>query len=96
MKCHLSISQTSNGRLIQSVFSINFILFVMKPGSKLPLEDGKEIQEVTANLAAAKGISIDAALVAVLSELHGIFTFNEEQRIALKTLLGIQHVSLSS
>lgn len=36
------------------------------------------------NLTAANEISVDAAVTAVLSELDGIFTLKEEQRMTLK------------
>lgn len=48
------------------------------------VEDKEETQETTASLVAAKGISEDAGVVAVRSELDGIFTFKEEQRTPLK------------
>lgn len=66
---------------------INYILAVRKPLSnycRLPFnaseEDEGEIQE--ASRAAAEQISVDAAVVAVLSKMGGIFIFKEEQRMA--------------
>lgn len=47
-------------------------------------EDDKEKQEAILNLAAAKEISVDAALAAVLSELHDICALKEELRMILK------------
>lgn len=44
-------------------------------------------------MAADKGTSADAAVPAVSSELDGIFTLGEEQKLALETFLGGQHVS---
>lgn len=41
-------------------------------------------------MAAAEGTSADAAVAA---ELDGIFTLGEEQKLALETFLGGQHVS---
>lgn len=43
---------------------------------------------MTASLANAKEISVDPAVVALLSELNDIFTLIEEQRAALKVFLG--------
>lgn len=43
-------------------------------------EDKKEIQEVSASLAAAKKISMDGAVVAVLSEMYG-FLHERKNRI---------------
>lgn len=40
------------------------------------------------DLAAAKEISVNAALAAVLPELDGISALREEQRTALEALLG--------
>lgn len=45
---------------------------------------------------AAGEISVDVAGVAVSSEVHGIFTFKQEQRMALKAFLGGKVVSLYS
>lgn len=44
-------------------------------------------EEVTVRLAAAKDISMDAAEVAVISELDGIFAFKKEQRTAPNAFL---------
>lgn len=52
-------------------------------------EDSKDIEEATASLAPAEDVSVDVAVAAVLSELDDIFTFNEEQRSALKAFLGL-------
>lgn len=38
------------------------------------------MQEATASLAAAKGISIEVAVAGVLSEMDGFFTLKEAQR----------------
>lgn len=46
----------------------------------------------TASLAAAKAITVDAAIVAVHSELDGIFALREEQRSALGTFLDANNV----
>lgn len=50
-------------------------------------EGEKEIQEVTASLAAAKE-SMDAA---VLSDLDGIFTLKEEQKTVQKAFTSKSH-----
>lgn len=47
---------------------------------KEPEEDKQDKQEVTAGLAAAKEISIDAAVEADISEVDAIFTLREEER----------------
>lgn len=48
-------------------------------------EEGK--QEVTANLAGAKEISMDAPVLVAFSELQEILTLREEQRTALKAVV---------
>lgn len=52
---------------------------------KLPLktlkDDKEEAQEVTASLAAAKEFSMNAAKVAVLSDLDEIFTLKENKEL---------------
>lgn len=51
-------------------------------------EGNEEIQETTADLSAAKEISVDTALVIVLSKPHGFFFFTlKEQKTAPKLLL---------
>lgn len=45
-----------------------------------PDKDKEEIQEVTSSLAAAKEVSLDVAVVAVLSELDGFFTLRGGQK----------------
>lgn len=70
----------------------------MKAGSRcftLPLNVPKEDERVIASVA-AREISVDVAGVAVSSELHGIFTFKEEQRMALKAFLGGKVILLCS
>lgn len=57
---------------------------------KTTKEDKKE--EVSLTQASAKQISMDVAVGAVLSELVGVFTFKQEQRAALKALLGEKDV----
>lgn len=52
-----------------------------------PRRRPEEIEEVTVRQAAAKQISTDAAAVAVLSDVDGIFTLNGEQKAALKASL---------
>lgn len=47
--------------------------------SRLPFITTEEDEEATASAAAAKLISVDAPVAAVLFELHGIFTLEEEQ-----------------
>lgn len=47
----------------------------------------KEIKEATACLAAATEISVAAAVVALLSELDGIFALKGGQRTSLKAFL---------
>lgn len=49
---------------------------------------------MTANLALAKEISTDAAETTDLLELDDIVTFKEEQRMAMKALLGGKYVFL--
>lgn len=51
----------------------------------VPLKDKEEIQEVTVSQAAAKGTSVDAAVVTVLSVMDGIF-IEEEQFLSSMTL----------
>lgn len=51
-------------------------------------EENKEIQEVTEGLADVKGISLDAAVVVLLSELDCIFSVKEEQRKVLTGFSG--------
>lgn len=43
-------------------------------------EDKEKNQEVTASLAATKGMSVDAPVMTVLSELNDIFILKEEQK----------------
>lgn len=74
----------------------------MKPGSnsrQLPLEvseeDMEEKQEATASLArskAAKETTVDAAVVAVLSQFGGSAALNEKRKAALVDFLDWKHV----
>lgn len=67
-----------------------FLYVVIKPGSKGPLtalkrpersgRRSRRNQKASASPIAAKDISTDAAVVAVLSELCGIFTLKAEQK----------------
>lgn len=54
-----------------------------KLGPKNHRRRQEDIQEGTARLAAASKISLDAAAVAVLPELDGIFILNKDQRTTL-------------
>lgn len=50
------------------------------------------MQEVNVSLANAKAVSVNPEVVAVLSELGGIFAFKKQQSKAPKALLGGQLV----
>lgn len=51
---------------------------------ELPFKRNKKIEEETARVAATNEISIESSVVAVLSQLDGIFTLQKVQKIALK------------
>lgn len=84
---HSSILPTAGRKRLQSELGLNGFrhqsascLVGTKPGSncyqlplKAPKQDREEKQEVTTSLAAAREISADAAVAAVLAELDGIF-----------------------
>lgn len=48
---------------------------------------------MTVSLATAKEIRLAAAIVALLSEVGGMFVLKDKQRMARNTFLGGQHVS---
>lgn len=60
------------------------------------MEDEENRHEATSGPASAKGIRVDAGVVAVLSEVGGIFTFKEEPGMAPKFCLVENIVSLYS
>lgn len=73
----LNLQQTCFSVSVRTHFAISLLLVVLKPGCpylpwKAP-EDEEKIQESTSlSLAAAKEISVDTAVAAVLSELGGL------------------------
>lgn len=69
-------------KLRSKEFSVGLsnLLAVRKAGSdgcKLPLKTTEEDEEATTRLAAAKETSLHAAVVPILSGIHGIFTLRE-------------------
>lgn len=72
---------------IEEPLSISFLLWLLQAAPKNHGRRQEAIQEATAHLAAASKISLDAAAVAGLTELDGIFILNKEQRTALMAFL---------
>lgn len=73
--------------LIAPALSNSFLSVATKASRSccnLPLqtteEDKEKPEEVTVNLIGAKAFSVDAAVVAVLSQLNGIFTNNNKKK----------------
>lgn len=74
-----------------SMIPISFLWFMKKQEATAACcpwkKEEEEIQEATVSRAAARNISADAGVAAVLSEMDGFFTLKEEKRTTLKLLL---------